>query len=50
MECFWATLKRECADGVFASHTQARVELFSYISWTLYMNKEEKGGRISKLT
>lgn len=31
MESFWATLKRECADVVFASHTQARVELFSYI-------------------
>ena len=31
MESFWATLKRECADVVFASHCQARVELFSYI-------------------
>jgi putative transposase len=31
MESFWATLKRECADVVFASHTQARIELFSYI-------------------
>jgi putative transposase len=31
MESFWATLKRECADVVFASHTQARVQLFSYI-------------------
>jgi putative transposase len=31
MESFWATLKRECDDVVFASHTQARVELFSYI-------------------
>jgi putative transposase len=31
MESFWATLKRECADVVFASHSQARVELFSYI-------------------
>jgi putative transposase len=31
MESFWATLKRECADIVFASHSQARVELFSYI-------------------
>jgi len=31
MERFWATLKRECADVVFASHSQARVELFSYI-------------------
>lgn len=31
MESFWATLKRECADVVFASHAQARVELFSYI-------------------
>ena len=31
MERFWGTLKRECADVVFASHTQARVELFSYI-------------------
>ncbi len=31
MESFWATLKRECADVVFASHSQARVELFGYI-------------------
>ena len=31
MESFWATLKRECADVVFASQSQARVELFSYI-------------------
>ncbi len=31
MESFWATLKRECTDVVFASHSQARVELFSYI-------------------
>lgn len=31
MESFWATLKRECAAVVFASHTQAQVELFSYI-------------------
>ena len=31
MESFWATLKRECADVVFASHTQARTELFTYI-------------------
>jgi putative transposase len=31
MESFWATLKRECADVVFASRTQARTELFSYI-------------------
>ena len=31
MESFWVTLKRECADVVFASHSQARVELFSYI-------------------
>ena len=31
MESFWATLKRECADVVFASHSQARTELFSYV-------------------
>lgn len=31
MESFWATLKRECADVVFASQSQARVELFGYI-------------------
>jgi transposase InsO family protein len=31
MESFWATLKRECADVIFASHSQARVELFGYI-------------------
>lgn len=31
MESFWATLKRECADVTFASHTQARTEIFSYI-------------------
>lgn len=31
MESFWATLKRECADYVFANHLQARAEIFSYI-------------------
>jgi transposase InsO family protein len=31
MESFWATLKRECADYVFASLAQARTEIFSYI-------------------
>lgn len=31
MESFWATLKRECADHVFASLAQARAEIFSYI-------------------
>ena len=31
MESFWATLKRECADYVFANHAQARSEIFSYI-------------------
>lgn len=31
MESFWATLKRECADVTFASHTRARTEIFAYI-------------------
>jgi putative transposase len=31
MESFWATLKRECADRVFASHDHARTAIFSYI-------------------
>ena len=31
MESFWATLKRECADGPFASHAQARSAIFSYV-------------------
>jgi len=31
MESFWATLKRECADVVFASHVHARTAIFSYI-------------------
>ncbi len=31
MESFWAALKRECADVTFASHTQARTEIFAYI-------------------
>ena len=31
MESFWATLARECADGVFASHAHARTVIFSYI-------------------
>lgn len=31
MESFWATLKRECADYVFASLQQARTEIFGYI-------------------
>jgi transposase InsO family protein len=31
MESFWATLKRECADKVFASFAEARTQLFRYI-------------------
>lgn len=31
MESFWATLKRECADHVFATHRQARSEIFGYL-------------------
>lgn len=31
MESCWATLKRECADYIFANHLQARAEIFSYI-------------------
>jgi len=31
MESFWATLKRECADHVFASISEARTEIFGYI-------------------
>ena len=31
MESFWATLKRECADVVFASRIHARSAIFSYI-------------------
>jgi transposase InsO family protein len=31
MESFWATLKRECADYLFDSLTQARTEIFAYI-------------------
>jgi putative transposase len=31
MESFWATLKRECADYIFASFQQARTEIFGYI-------------------
>lgn len=31
MESFWATLKRECADRVFASFQQAKAEIFGYI-------------------
>jgi transposase InsO family protein len=31
MESFWATLKRECADQVFATFDQARTEIFRYI-------------------
>jgi transposase InsO family protein len=31
MESFWATLKRECADHVFASRQAARNAIFSYV-------------------
>ena len=31
MESFWATLKRECADSVFASFQQARTQIFGHI-------------------
>jgi transposase InsO family protein len=31
IESFWATLKRECADHVFASHDCARAAIFGYV-------------------
>jgi len=31
MESFWATLKRECADKVFASRAEARTAIFRYV-------------------
>jgi len=31
MESFWATLKRECADTVFASRAEARTAIFRYV-------------------
>lgn len=31
MESFWATLKRECADGIFDSFQHAKTEIFGYI-------------------
>ena len=31
MESFWATLKRECADLVFASRAEARAAIFRYV-------------------
>lgn len=31
MESFWATLKRECADEVFASRQDARTAIFQYV-------------------
>jgi len=31
MESFWATLKRECADGVFPTRNCARIAIFGYI-------------------
>ncbi|PJF38658.1 MAG: hypothetical protein CUN54_10375 [Phototrophicales bacterium] len=31
MESFWATLKRECADKIFASRADARVAIFWYV-------------------
>jgi transposase InsO family protein len=31
MESFWATLKRECADVVFASFQHAKAEIFGYV-------------------
>ena len=40
MESFWATLKRECADVVFASHAHARTAVFSYIMG--FYNRERR--------
>ena len=40
MESFWATLKRECADGVFASHAHARTAIFRYIMG--FYNRERR--------
>jgi putative transposase len=48
MESFWATLKRECVDVVFASHTQARSTIFGYIM-TFY-NRQRRHSALGYLS
>jgi len=48
MESFWATLKRECADGPFASHAQARTMIFSYVMG--FYNRQRKHSALGYLS
>ena len=48
MESFWATLKRECADGPFASHAQARSAIFSYVMG--FYNQQRKHSALGYLS
>lgn len=48
MESFWATLKRECADGIFASHAHARTAIFSYIM--AFYNRQRRHSALGYLS
>ena len=48
MESFWATLKRECADEPFTSHTHARTAILSYIM--SFYNRQRKHSALGYLS
>jgi len=48
MESFWATLKRECADIIFASHAHARTAIFSYIM--AFYNRQRRHSALGYLS
>ncbi len=48
MESFWATLKRECVDVVFASQAHARTAIFSYIMG--FYNRQRRHSALGYLT
>ena len=48
MESFWATLKRECTDIIFASHAHARTAIFSYIM--AFYNRQRRHSALGYLS
>ncbi len=48
MESFWGTLKSECATAPFATHEEARTEIFAYIA--IWYNRQRRHSALGYLS
>lgn len=48
MESFWGTLKTECASAPFATHEEARTEIFAYIA--IWYNRQRRHSALGYLS